>query len=325
MKRARSRPAPEVFGLFMDPPPPPYLSDAVAALLERGGTEVVPGHTHCMLCEHEARVECEQCHRVRYCGKRCRDEDKRVGLHGAVCEVLQAVGAVEDGAGRLDAGMLEETWHATQGRAGWRDVWDDRLVLPVADVRSKWLASEALSAVLALQEALAREEVKQESVRTIHLVGVERELVDVPLSVWRDCLLHRRHLQQPLELVGVGPEIEACEQSSDEVSLRTECRRYGLKPGDGSTLVMALNPGFSVPDYDWTAALDCVQQWLVSTCHSMEECQVEQALLLERHRLQCVAAWENPWTPLCFHQSGTFSSEVYRKNCVIALYRRAGS
>jgi len=83
-----------------------------------------------------------------------------------------------------------------------------------------------------------------------------------------------------------------------------------------------LNPGFSVPDYDWKEAIGSVNGWLISTCHSAEEAAVERESELIATRFSCLAHFENPWASLFYHQSGTICCDVFRKNAYISIYKR---
>jgi len=102
--------------------------------------------------------------------------------------------------------------------------------------------------------------------------------------------------------------------------VKSERRLYCFKEEDGKQkVVMFLNPGFSVSDYQWANTLQSVSGIFISTCHSEEEAFVERNMLKD---FQCLAHVANPWAPLRYHQSGTIATEVYRKNSIVSIYQR---
>jgi hypothetical protein len=342
MKRQKRTDNGDVFGLFYNAPGAGYLSDKVMQLLENEG-DAVPGQTHCLHCARELvakhTLKCVTCDLVSYCCVRCRTEDARVGGHDSVCPVLVAVGAVMQLPPQPLTNVIA-TWEKTreENAISWTSVWDDRGLHDVRALREAWDCSEALSAPLALSAAFAsplcvellsllRRNYDKDSPLEIHFLGIERELVDVSSHIWAD-VFAVVDPAIPVHILGVGPNVvdighckggERDSDASDRVSISI---MRGLYTGDGaSDLCVAFNPGLSVRDYDWTEALASITGWFITTCHSLEEADVERSLP-SMAMFDLLGQFENPWASLRYYQSGTVSSDVYRKNVVVSIWRR---
>lgn len=311
-------------------PPTLFLSDAVQDLLA-SDPAAVPGTTHCAWCARALAglkaVRCQGCDRVAYCRTSCKAEDQRVGTHGACCEALAAIAAcdavADDASGDGDA--LEAAWDEACRDQVW--MWDERFVAADgAELARVWRVTEALSAPLALRDALRRPECssvlrRDDGVTIIHVLGVERELC---VPVWERLVCNVLGVRSA-QLVAVGPLVEEhVDWSSPSVRVRVvrECYSAGVAASLGAppTLVVAFNPGFTVSDYDWRDALRAVRTLLVTTCHSAEEAEAERQVLDEA-AFDCIAQWANPYASLRCYQSGTCANEFYRKNMRISLWR----
>lgn len=281
----------------------------------------VPGKTHCGHCAKSLAGRracgCDKCGLVMYCGHKCRATDHREGHGGSLCEALAAISALEDLWVDCDVLLLSSTWSrlvvsGDDRIKSWTELWDENVLLDSRSLASVWSVTERLSAPLSFAAAMGHEAIVKEFSKatslSVDFVGVEWEFGSRALrSIWRD-VFRRFGWGNKVEARLVGPLLLLQDEEDNEGEGERFVweRALYLAREPKPNIVFALNPGFSVPDYDWSAAIESMQQsWLISTCHSMEEAIVERDSELLSSKFMCVAQVENPWPSLRYHQSGT--------------------
>lgn len=292
----------------------------------------IPGKTHCLTCGaglvHRKVFACDKCTAVVYCSARCRMRD--LGLHGDACEALKAaiIGSHSLVSLEEDEATVGQVWARMCTESGeikaWKELWDENELLDAEEVVKLWRATEQLSAPLAFYVALtnggAALPIKDVAQIRIDFVGIEWEFSHMLRPIWRR--VFRLCFGKALVIAHcVGPLLAS--EFSDEVDGIRISGKQELYRGTGDAhLVVALNPGLSVPDYDWKDAVNSIRGTLISTCHSEEEAAVERESELLSPEFECPYQQPNPWASLLWLQSGTLSCEVYRKNACISIYRR---
>jgi hypothetical protein len=330
------------------------------------------GFDACCTCgnslDKATTVVCRNCRRVSYCSLACRDQDASVtvavvqaeeeeetalGHNSVVCALLKLCNddeAIDENQNIVD---LDE-----------REAAQDR-------VRSE---SESYPATLAnviaegpcYQDVLRKASSRKKLV--LHVIGAatDSELWDEQdgetgqaWGAYAEALaeLASSRSFHSIELVFVGPE---CPKQNLQVSrsmrlvkdeqkvvgelvmhtYRSDYNEDFLSHHSKADIVVFFNPGFTVPDYDWSNALACIEKGtpFLSTTNTELEGIADSQYLLDQDRIQTMPPGlaeifglhveqdeeeednttsffsVNPFSGLRVRQSGTMANDLYVKN-----------
>jgi hypothetical protein len=214
-------------------------------------SDLLPGISCCAICLKTIDLRaCQECGRVVVCGACSHAES-------ASCEVLKAVAAVEemDDLDPLPWSVLEEKLQNNPS-LGWTSIWNGETTSDMRFLAQMWVASEHFSCPLAVMSALKSASLRGRTLsnlKVVHLVGVEEELVHAEPWNWTLSSMKARECS----IVGIGPDV-AASLAFETHAVKYEdflCQQCDVAP----SLIVFVNPGFTVDEYSWTDALSVLK------------------------------------------------------------------
>ena len=310
------------------------------------------GISCCAVCagQPQERFRCKRCHSIVYCSSSCQCADR--GFHNVVCEALQVVHQdMENPVARseildfirkmgrctLPVRPIEELEDVAL-----EEVIHDHVVDPVQC--SIWQClhfvhgtpmgrqlTDYLTYPLTLWKYWSTLQSKKGA--CVHIIGAARGECEFP-SLWYS-LLPYSDFVSPTHLVFVGPHVP---KSLDRQHVYGSLHYYrGLYHTTLSeveetwkfpTFAFAPSMGLTTGLYDWTDSLTALEQnprlsYLLTTCGTLEEMSAEIKLLREQWGWEVVDGPQlNSFASTFILQNNNMANDVFRKNCVMCLFRR---
>ena len=262
-------------------------------------------------------IECDGCHRVKYCSKACRsmdgnistvdssandeEEDPALGHSAVICSILQLVN---------DDEAVEENLDSSK-----KTLDKEKRSAAIERLSSEFESFPATLANIVMDGPCYQDVLDQKrgSSLTIHVVGASKDAElwqGHPDSSQENKVFHcygealvelaENRSFSAIKLVFIGLELPEKDKDVSipmstgkkkkapcDLLVQTHCGQYTselLKDGKYSSpdIVVCFNPGFTCPDYDWEEAVRCIPEGtpiLVTTNTELEGIADAQYLL----------------------------------------------
>ncbi len=298
------------------------ISEELGELMSKDPS-VTPGlNGYCMVCGKHSKkpMNCRKCGQVDYCSADCLDRDR------------SAETEVDDDFDEAVAGHSASICDTLCRLAE----WDSQSSMSPEETELH--SYPATLSNLLLKQPLFEGVLSSNSHTTIYIIGASEnsEIFADWTSAYADALDDvTETFNTSLTLNFIGPDLKA---SSSAISLTPKIKAtlssaliQDVAPSNPPQIAVFFNPGFTCPDYDWSAALSSLFLSTSSPLHFMATTNTEVEGLedvdwLVSHKYMKSPNSDtdgtsffthNPWCGDLVRQSGVLGNDLYKKNSII--------